>query len=65
MTRIDKFHALAIGKQLNALAKITSQYNCCKFCAYNDGNCKYMGSEKVCDDGHILWWLKDYKETDF
>jgi hypothetical protein len=65
MTRIDKFHALPIGQQLNALSRLTEPLNRCKYCAYLGESCPYNGDNKVCHDGHSLWWLENYTETDF
>jgi hypothetical protein len=65
MTRIDKFHALPIGQQLNALAKIISTCCPCDCCVYYDGECPCNSDNKNCDEGCALWWLKDYEKTDF
>ena len=65
MTRIDKFHALPIGQQANALSRLTDCVDCCKYCAYLDGLCPHNGDNKVCHDGHTLWWLENYTEADF
>ena len=67
MTRIDKFHALPIGKQLTALAHITSIFNSCKYCVYADRVCFAQAcadKKKTCDAGRALWWLQEYK-SDF
>lgn len=65
MTRIDKFHALPIGQQLNTVAKIINTANNCKYCAFNNGSCPYDKGLELCVEGRVIWWLKDYEKTDF
>lgn len=66
MTRIDKFHALPIGQQLNALAKIISECCPCDCCAYYGGSeCLRNSDINACRDGCAIWWLKDYDGNEF
>ena len=67
MTRIDKFHALPIGQQLNVLASITNTYMC-KYCIYcRDGIDLACKGDKGanCYTGHAMWWLGEYNKSDF
>jgi hypothetical protein len=66
MTRIDKFHALPIGQQLNALSKIISVCCPCDCCVYYCGEeCPHNFNNNACKDGCALWWLRDYEGNEF
>lgn len=69
MTRIDKFHALPIGKQLQVLSN--KKWNMpCERCAFygSDGCIVHQDLELNLDDceiGYRIWWTMDYQDGDF